>query len=228
MSPNLLAIDTSAQICSIALAYEGQITCSHHVVERQQASLILPLITQLLAQAGAELKQLQAIAFSAGPGSFTGIRLAASVVQGLAFGLNIPVLPISSLQVLAQGAYLDLQAKNVLVAVNAYGEEIYWGVYQLGQSDLMRAVMDDQRCRPQDIKISMAGPWIGVGDGWALYSNPLHQQVIDIQEVFPSRLPRALEVLSLAQWQFLQGNLLTANQALPIYLYPAEKWRKSS
>ena len=107
---NVLGIETSADVCSVALHYKDELTWAHEVVERQQASLLLPMIERLLGQSALTLKQLDAIAFSCGPGSFTGVRLAVSVAQGLAYGSGLPVVSVSSLQVLAQGVVTESMA----------------------------------------------------------------------------------------------------------------------
>src|SRR5690606_29845388 len=103
----LLAIDTSAQACSIALQIDDEVKVWHEVVPMQQAQLILPRINQLLQESNLSLNQLDAVAFGCGPGSFTGVRIATSLAQGLGYALNIPLIPISSLAGLAQAAYAE-------------------------------------------------------------------------------------------------------------------------
>lgn len=226
--PNLLAFDTSAHICSVALSYEGRITSLHEILERQQANRILPMIDQLLTESGVTLTQLNAIAFSFGPGSFTGIRLAASIAQGLAFASKLPVIPISSCQILAQTACGELNATHVLVALNAHHGEIYWGVYQLDSQGLMQPLIQDQRIKPQDVKVSHEVAWVGVGDGWDLFGDILKQRVRHVTEIYASYYPHAKEMIAISEEKYAKGEIFSADQALPNYLYDAGLWKKQS
>jgi tRNA threonylcarbamoyladenosine biosynthesis protein TsaB len=223
---NLLAFDTSTHVCSVALSYNGQITTLHERLERQQAARILPMIDQLLTQSALQLSQLDGIAFSCGPGSFTGIRLAASIAQGLAYGAGLFVMPVSSFQVLAQGAYAASKAQNILVAANAHLGEIYWGVYQADPEGFMTAFAPDRRCKPEDIDLPPGYSWLGIGDGWQTYPEVLQQRAVHLAQIMEFPYPHAKDLLYVAEKQFLGGGYLPADQALPNYLYDAEQWKK--
>lgn len=223
---NLLAIEISQKTCSVALMRGTDKYDVSEFAERQQSRQILLQVHQVLQEANMALTALNAIAFSCGPGSFTGIRLAASVVQGLAFGAKLPVIPVSSLQALAQGAYVDLNTPNVAVAIDAYGGNIYWGVYQLGQGGIMEAVFPESHCLPEGVLLpEMKVEWIGVGDGWEIYQDAFAKSCSNCT-IYTGRYPRAKDVLVLAHDAFMQGKYLTADQALPIYLYGEDHWRK--
>ncbi|SQF87684.1 M22 peptidase YeaZ [Pseudomonas taetrolens] len=137
----LLALDTATEACSVALLHDGKVTSHYEVIPRLHAQKLLPMIKDLLAEAGVELSAVEAIAFGRGPGAFTGVRIAIGVVQGLAFALDRPVLPISNLAVLAQRAHREHGATQVASAIDARMDEVYWGCYreQAGEMCLVGA-----------------------------------------------------------------------------------------
>ncbi|RBL65802.1 tRNA (adenosine(37)-N6)-threonylcarbamoyltransferase complex dimerization subunit type 1 TsaB, partial [Pseudomonas sp. MWU13-2625] len=126
----MLALDTATEACSVALLHDGKVTSHYEVIPRLHAQKLLPMIQELLANAGVTLQQVEAIAFGRGPGAFTGVRIAIGVVQGLAFALERPVLPVSNLAVLAQRALREHGATQVASAIDARMVEVYWGCYQ--------------------------------------------------------------------------------------------------
>jgi len=224
---NLLAIDTSGASCSVALMYDQEIFAEFTLMERQQASHILPMIDRLLMQAKVSLNQLDTLAFSCGPGSFTGIRLAASVIQGLAYASNLPVVAISTLQILAQGAYRAFDAKNVLVAIDARMDEVYWGAYRLASDGFMRPISTDQRCKPILVEPpSLCDNWMGLGDGWKAYSELLRSRISGVIEINSNCYPDAKDLAILASDSFLAGNFLKPENALPTYFHEATSWKK--
>lgn len=228
MTINLLALDTSSHACSVALSLNGNVQQAIELSERQHTRQILLQIQQLLDTAGITLGQLHAIAFSCGPGSFTGIRLAASLTQGLAFATGLPVIAVSSLQVIAQSAYIEHHAKQVAVASNAFAGQIYWGIYQLGPTQHMLPLMPDSICSPQHAVLSddSGKLWVGAGDGWAVYKPELAR--LATAAVYEQQYPQARYVADLAVVAFRAGNFVTAESALPVYLYGAERWRKQT
>lgn len=223
----LLAIETSSDACSVAISTGTEIYQTIEHTPRQHTHQLLPQINQLLKNVGATLQQLDAIAFSCGPGSFTGIRLAASVVQGLAFGADLPVIPISTLQVLAQGVYRDLGAQYIAIATDACGGSIYWGSYQ-EHSGIMQPLMADSCLSAEAAELPLnllSEQWTAAGEGWKVYAEILMNKFPTIQ-YYPSAYPQAQDVLPLAAIAYEQGNYVSAAQALPVYLYAADRWRK--
>lgn len=228
--PVILAIETSTEVCSVALSYQDEVIELFETVQRQHANVILTLIETALAEFNLTLQQLDAIAFSCGPGSFTGIRVAASVVQGLAFAAQLPVIPISSLQVCAQSAYAKLGAKNVLVAIDARMQDIYWGMYYLDDQGIMQAIAVDILCKPEQVKFpEETYHWIGVGNAWEIYQKELSLACNKlVSAIEPSIVPHARELIKLASSLFQQGKWVSAEEALPVYLRDANSWKKIS
>lgn len=126
----LLALDTATEACSVALLHDGKVLSHYEVIPRLHAQRLLPMIKDLLAEAGVAMSALDAIAFGRGPGAFTGVRIAIGVVQGLAFALERPVLPVSNLAVLAQRAFREHGVSQVASAIDARMDEVYWGCYR--------------------------------------------------------------------------------------------------
>jgi len=215
----LLAFDTSMDACSAALSIDGETREHFEIAPRRQAELILPMIERLLVESGLLLKDLDCLAFGRGPGSFTGLRIAAGVVQGLAFGADLPVVPVSTLAALAQGAYRRHQVEQVLVAVDARMHEIYWGVFRLDADRLMEPVDDENISAPQRVTVPFSDRWLPAGNGWSVYEE------LKGFLVFPSpdnciedSLPRAGDIVPLALAGFLKGRAVAAHEAQPCYL----------
>jgi tRNA threonylcarbamoyladenosine biosynthesis protein TsaB len=222
---NILALETSGSTCSVALMWRDTIYDSLTETDRQHTRQILPQIQQVLQEAGVSLKQLDAIAFAAGPGSFTGIRLAASIVQGLSYGADLPVVPISTLQAMAQAAYSELATQKVLVALDAHGQKIYWGCYQWLENSMMPVTADTvMACSEKPLLIDQGEGWVGIGNAWQTYASLLISSGIAV--TYPEQNTHAKYIASLALSDFKAGKFVSADQALPIYLYGAEHWQK--
>jgi len=174
---NILAFDTSSSACSVALYIEnsrsgGQIFSTHELTPMQHTSVVLPMIQSLLDSAGISLERLDAIAFGCGPGSLTGIRVAASLAQGLAVAHSIPVIPVSSLAAAAQAAYMQHGWQRLLVAVDARMNQIYWGGYRV-ENSLVFPVFPEELIAIDAIKPVPQVLWSGIGDGWGIYGTQL-------------------------------------------------------
>ncbi len=212
----LLALDTSTEMCSCALLVEGEIQERSHLALRQHAELILPMIEELLAKAELKPAQLDALAVGRGPGSFTGVRIACGVAQGIAFALDIPVIPLSSLATLAQGAYLELGVHHVLATIDARMNEVYYGYYVLNTESVMQVVGDEAVIAPEKIELSIAEQWYGVGSGWSRYHESLHVRLgTDYQ---PDRYPQARAMIPLALAAYSKKEYTNAEQLIPVYL----------
>jgi len=211
----ILALETATSACSAALLINDLVIERFKIAPREHAQLILPMLQSLLAEAELKLSQLDAIAFGAGPGSFTGVRIAAGITQGSAFGADLPVVPVSSLRALAQTA----SAKKVLAAFDARMHEIYWGIYQLDENNLMQPVIEDSLASPDKVQLPKDDNWTGVGDGWQTYENILKKRLATKLSAINAELyPRAREVAKLGVADYLQGKSVAADKALPVYL----------
>jgi tRNA threonylcarbamoyladenosine biosynthesis protein TsaB len=185
------------------------------------------MIEEALQSSRVSLEDLDCIAFGCGPGSFTGLRITVGVVQGLAFGLDMPVVPISTLAAMAQRQYrLSGQAK-CLVAMQARQEEVYWGSYQLEQG-LMSLIGNECVIEASEVTLpsvtmqtgqgSEPDDWYGVGNGWK------HQELLEsalglrVTGVDLEALPHGQDLLVLANYYFSQQLTITAEEARPVYL----------
>lgn len=220
MSLKILSLESSTEACSAALLHEGVIQERYQLAPRQHTHLILPMLESLLAEAKLKPRDLDAMAFSRGPGSFTGSRISASIVQAIAFAVDIPVVPLSSLQCLAQGAYREYQAKQVLAAMDARMNEIYWASYRLDEEGIMAEYEREQLSNPQQFPGTTLSHFIGVGSGWDQYRDLLEPQFKEnqLQQCYLERYPRAYDVALLAAHAYKKGQVVSAEQAVPVYL----------
>lgn len=213
----LLAIDAATEACSVALSVDGEIRQRHVVSPRGHAQRLLGMVDALLAEAGLSLKSLDAIAFDRGPGSFTGVRVGTSVTQGLAFGADLPVVPVSSLAILAQGAWQQTGQTRVLSVIDARMGEVYWGDYAQQQGIMVlqgaEQVSSAAAVTPPD------SDWYGAGSGWQTYQTILQAAIPQgCNGVDPACLPHARDMLALAETYFARHDYVSAAQALPTYL----------
>jgi tRNA threonylcarbamoyladenosine biosynthesis protein TsaB len=220
----LLAIDTSAAACSVALVINDDIKLVHEIIPMQQAQCILPMIDELLKSNGVKVTDLSALAFGCGPGSFTGVRIATSVIQGLAFATQLPIIRVSSLAAAAQTAYEEFHWQKIFVAMDARMNEIYCGAYQVNATGLMELHGAELLCRPENFPLKEDNEWYGAGNGWKVYQELLRCKPVAVAEEI---LASALGVSLLAKAKFLRHEWLTADQAIPVYLRDdvAEKGR---
>ena len=171
---NILAIETATDACSCALEYSGAIATRHTVEPRRHTELLLPMIDSVLGEAGAELGSLDAIAFGRGPGSFTGLRIACAVAQGLGFGADRPLIAVSTLQVVAVGMHRSHGVRRVLVALDARMGEVYWGGFAW-DGVTMAPVFDESVVPPHAVHVPAGGAWAGAGSGWSAYRAALDE-----------------------------------------------------
>ena len=127
----LLAIETSSDVGTVALLVDESLEQQRIATPREQTERILPMIDELLATAGVPLEELDGIAFGRGPGSFTGLRVAAAVAQGLGLAVNLPLLPVSSLAAMAQGRWRTEGQERSLVCIDARMGEVFWGAFEV-------------------------------------------------------------------------------------------------
>lgn len=220
---NILAFDTSGNACSVALLIGGgtdaeKIVVSHAIEPMQQAKTVLPVIQMLLSSNSLTMNQLHAVAFGAGPGSFTGLRLASSVAQAIGYTADIPIIAISSLAALAQSVYQQHGWERVLVAVDARKNQFYWAPYKLDHAGLMELQGDGERLvSPHEANVKVFSGWYGVGDAWEVYREKLGG-LPDM--ISPIRAPHAEAMLALALHKFNLSDWISSSEALPVYLNP--------
>lgn len=223
----LLAIDTTESACSAALLNDGAMTERFEVAPRQHSALILPMMDQLLQEAGLTLGELDALAFARGPGSFTGVRIATAIIQGAAFGANLPVVPVSSLQALAEGCRRRTNAKGVLVALDARMQEVYWGAYRVDETGRPVSIIDEAVLAPADVTVPEQVDWHAVGSGWGAYHDILKSRCPSLASVDPDAQVHAADVAQLAVTALAAGETVRAENALPTYLRDQVAWAKS-
>ena len=211
---NILAFDTSTQASSVALSLQEKIKTVSLTTKGHSSDSILELIHALLSEAQISLSHIDVIGFGRGPGSFTGLRIAAALAQGLACAYDIPIVPVSTLQTLAQTAYTNFQQENVAVAMDARMDQIYWGIFKLNPQGIMEALTSEAVIYPQVAQLENRS-WVGVGTGWT-------EKLAFLQPFLsycdPQALPEASTLAYLTQCYHAQKLSLPAEKALPIYL----------
>lgn len=222
---NILAIDTSTPACSVALSCGDDVVSRFQLASRSHTQVILPMIDEVLGEVDQTLGQVDAIAFTAGPGSFTGIRIGFGVVQGLAFGADLPVIPVSSLETLAYTAIRKLQISAngyVLPMLDARMDEIYWGLFQYENKGLSR-VVDDCLTSPEEVVSTFSdSPHTVVGDGWN-YTARISLAPATVDSML---LPDARDVLTIALPKVVAGKVCSIDQVSPVYLRDKITWKK--
>ena len=215
----LLAIDTSTEACSAALLIDGEVQERFRLAPREHTRLILPMIDELMSDSGLKIGALDAVAFGRGPGAFTGLRIAAGVIQGIAFATDLPVAPVSSLAALALGWHRETGATRVLAAMDARIQEVYWGAYQCELPGEIRIIGDEVVCSPGEVPFPDGEDWYGVGSGWATYRADLQTRLAGTLSGWEAqRYPRAHDVALLAVAAVDRKETVSAEHALPVYL----------
>ena len=228
MSTRIIAIDTATEACSVAIYDNGELYSYSEISPREHAQRILPLVARMLAEAGLTLNQLDALAFGQGPGSFTGVRIGIGIAQGLALGADLPMIGVSTLATMAQGAYRISGAKQVLAAIDARMSEVYWAAYQHDEQQQWQLIQRESVLSPQAVDQQMSelsGTWSTVGTGWRTYPDMAknsHVTLVDGQV----ELPLAIDMLpfALACWQ--KGDYVAVEEAQPVYLRNEVTWQK--
>lgn len=211
-SPKILALDCSTEFCSVALITGEVVLSKEEQAGQRHSERVLPMVDAVLAESGVELKSLSAIAFGSGPGSFTGLRIAAGVAQGLAFGANVPVIPIPTLLALAQAT----QQARVLAVLDARMGEIYAAAYERVGGE-WRTIFAPCLGKPDAVPSLPNGIWVGVGSGFLAYGELLKNRFREqLGAVDASRYPRAIEVAELAVDRLREA--VAAEGALPLYI----------
>lgn len=217
----ILAIDTATEACSAALLVDQRINSSYVEMDRGHAERILVMVDTLLKEEGLHLADLDALAFGRGPGGFTGVRLAASVTQGLAFGSQKMVVPVSDLQAVAQRVLnTGADVQSVLVCNDARMQEVYWACYCRGPTGLATLIGAEQVTKPSSVVIptNVPPPVHGAGRGFKAYPELPERLGPSLQAVHDMLLPRADEIARLALAEYAAGHAQPPEKALPVYL----------
>jgi tRNA threonylcarbamoyladenosine biosynthesis protein TsaB len=220
----ILALDTATENCSVALWVDGRVTALELLLERGHAERLLPMVDELLGASSVPLGTLTAIAFGRGPGAFTGLRLAASVAQGLAYGARLSVVPVSDLQALAERVLAEGQtAHRVIVCTDARLGEVYWACFERSAEGRAAAVTSERVSRPE--AVSLPDAWrnqgsdlVGAGSGFRAYPQLRSAVGAALDAIQDGLLPRAREVAALAAPEVAAGRVLPPEEALPVYL----------
>jgi len=217
----LLALDTSSPACSVALQMDGNIYERHAEREREHTRLLLPMIRTLLEEASLEVSQLDAIALGNGPGSFIGMRIAASVAQGLAHAAGIKIVPVSSLACIADEVFANFDAAQVIVAQDAHMHEVYLGGFGRGAGGQPVELFDTRLQQQQPIAelgLPAAGVRLAAGAGWDRYPGLLAANRQYIDQLVDVRYPRARHLLGLAAQALRNGLAVPPADIEPFYL----------
>jgi tRNA threonylcarbamoyladenosine biosynthesis protein TsaB len=215
----LLAIDTVTEMASIALLSGNDLSVDEALVPREHTRVILPMIEKQMALAEISFAQLDAIAFSRGPGSFTGLRICASITQGLALAYDLPVIPVSSLAILAQGSYRLKKHTSVVTCLDARRNEVYWGSFRLDDSGVMSLVGSENVVAPQLVTTIEGESWHGVGSGFKTYERELEENPhVHLASIESEQFPLARDAVVHAQQAWQQNAVVDASLAIPTYL----------
>jgi tRNA threonylcarbamoyladenosine biosynthesis protein TsaB len=232
--PIILAIETSSELASVALfqsAAAAPAAGTQTVIARESSGVrthsqaVLPMVQDVLREAGLRLVDCDAIAFGAGPGSFTGVRTACGVVQGLAFGADLPVLPLVTLEAMAEACRTRTGAVEVLAVLDARMNEVYWAQYRLAENGAWEAVRPPALCAPGDVAPAPSATLAACGNGFAAYPDALAQALARhgaapgvAAAAHADILPHARDLAVLGAAALAAGQAVPADQAQPLYL----------
>lgn len=232
----ILALDTATEACSVALnntfanGGKGDVQEIYEVIPRQHSQRLLPMIDELLAAQGVSRSQIDAVAFGRGPGAFTGVRIATGVAQGLGWALDRPVVPVSTLAALAQQAFREQGSQQVLAAIDARMDEVYWGAFQ-EQGGLMVPAQDETVCAPELVGERIPQAWQGavaaIGSGWSYRERMPLAANIELGNELVETFPHAADIAVLAAPVLAAGEAVSADKALPVYLRDNVALKKS-
>lgn len=220
---NILALDTAGQGCSVALRAGERLFERFEAEPRRHAATLLPMAEECLAEAGMTLGELDAVAFGRGPGSFTGLRIATGVAQGIAFAAELPVVPVSNLAAGAAAALRLRGWRNVVVALDARMGEIYAGTFRIGATLLPEAQDAEALLLPESLSAPAGDGWYGAGSGFAAWPDLAAR--LGLNETDATIAPLARDLLDLAAAALARGEAVAAADALPVYLRERVAWQ---
>lgn len=208
------AIETSGEWCSVALWLDGDVVCAEQRAGVRHGEFALPMLQSLMQRHSVSRRALQAVAFGAGPGAFTGLRMACGLAQGIALGLDIPVLPISTLAALAE----ESGATRVLTALDARMQEVYFAAFER-QDGQWRESIAAQCVPPRAVRLPEGTGWVGAGNGFAAYGEALAARLgAQMQHCNALLHPSAAAIARLAAPRLAAGEVIDAALAVPFYV----------
>lgn len=214
----LLSLDTATEACSAALWIDGDVRARFEIAGRTHTQALLPMVHGLMAEAALGFSQLDGLVCGVGPGSFAGVRIGVGYAKGLAMALDLPVLPVTSLELLAQQA-IGRGAEQVLAAIDARMSEIYFGAYTADARGVATLQGPAQLASPEQMGFAGPGDWFGVGTGWGTYERVLRARIVaNLLDVDPAALPRAQDAFARAVPAFIAGRVDSADELAPVYL----------
>ncbi|MGU3412984.1 tRNA (adenosine(37)-N6)-threonylcarbamoyltransferase complex dimerization subunit type 1 TsaB [Enterobacteriaceae bacterium C34A] len=224
----ILAIDTATEACSAALWNDGATTAHFELCPREHTQRILPLVQDILTETGTDLTELDALAFGRGPGSFTGVRIGIGIAQGLALGANLPMIGVSTLATMAQGAFRKTGATRVLAAIDARMGEVYWAEYQRDEQGNWHGEETEAVLKPEAVNDRLKqldGEWATVGTGWQAWPDMANDTPVTLVNG-DTLLPEAEDMLPLACQLFAAQKTVAVENAEPVYLRNTVAWKK--
>ncbi len=232
--PTLLALDASSSACSAALlirrdGHDDQLLTRFMLAPREHTRRLMPMIDELLDEADLTLADLDALAYGQGPGSFTGLRIAAGVAQGLAFGLEVPLIGVSTLEALALAGHRRHHLRHVLPVIDARMGELYTAAYRCHDGQLTR-LAEEGLLSPERLSLPAGheeADWVGVGSGWEQWESlPVTVQA-GVSQHLPDMQPAAEDMVLLAAEILAEGGGVAPHLAQPVYLRDQVAWQKS-
>ncbi|TOI49458.1 tRNA (adenosine(37)-N6)-threonylcarbamoyltransferase complex dimerization subunit type 1 TsaB [Vibrio parahaemolyticus] len=228
MSAKILAIDTATENCSVALLVNDQVISRSEVAPRDHTKKVLPMVDEVLKEAGLTLQDLDALAFGRGPGSFTGVRIGIGIAQGLAFGAELPMIGVSTLAAMAQVSYRLHGATDVAVAIDARMSEVYWARYSRQENGEWMGV--DEECVIPPARLAEEAQvdsktWTTAGTGWSAYQEELASlpfNTADSEVLYPD----SQDIVILAKQELEKGNTVPVEESSPVYLRDNVTWKK--
>lgn len=214
---NIVALETSTEACSVALLCNGELRYRHIVEPRAHAKVLLPMLDELLAEAGLTAKQIDAVAFGCGPGAFTGVRIGTAAAQAIALGGDLPVVPVSTLAAIAHRSHREHGAVQTAVAIDARMGEVYWGAYRVTSTGSAKLLGNERVCLPSQVD-ALDATWQAAGTGWQTYKSALTETTSACVKAGIDPFPHALDTLQIGSVDLQQGKGVAPEYALPVYL----------
>ncbi|MCY7296817.1 tRNA (adenosine(37)-N6)-threonylcarbamoyltransferase complex dimerization subunit type 1 TsaB [Alteromonas sp. a30] len=230
---NILAIETATEACSAALVTKDETLKEYQVAPQKHSQLILPMVDNLLSQAKLDVAQLHYLAFGRGPGSFTGVRIATGVVQGLAMSASLPVVAVSTLATMAQQAFATHDTHYVASAIDARMGEVYFALYTKDASGVAQLVNEEAVLSPEKACALLEAfvkdkqtSFVSVGTGWESYPQLLSGETAPFQQSSVVQLPDAEYMLPIAKTLAEKGEVLAIDEIQPVYVRDEVTWKK--